>query len=318
MTKEVHVVVMFDANSHSGQAENRYQHIRNSINRAGWENEDEAHPLKQGMETLLEMAQEEFPEMDFIVEQWDTAQLYHEKNGHNFLLPQLAKGFVGEGNRANDIGRDVLSRNLRAGHYHVLPPLYGEEEYYDAVATFLQALPIQDSERETLSGWNDMDVIEKAKTLQPLYLAYMNPIPPRYRGGEYLKAFKAYHTVRFNAGEATVENFLKEFEPDSNARTAFVFVSLDREALKRVHEARRGRDDKGSFMVFAVKPNQFLSMVRQLKRDMQQEATQEKASASHETRWADTVAPREGHGTIYPRKLMDFVDRGKAGQAMLR
>lgn len=202
--------------------------------------------------------------VEYVVTQRDTAQIFHEKT--NLFTPELAE------EAGIPIMPTFIAQNLyrvdaegnESGFYHVEPPIHGEDVYYDALETYLgKILPAKDPAAfKTLKA---MTPESRPLVLQGLYRDHMMGLPKQYRQGKYQEAFKTYRKTRFNAGEDTAVNFLKDRDlPPAGEKRAFIFVGEDKLANKRMLAARDGKDDTGRMEVFVVRANQFRGLMEQV------------------------------------------------------
>lgn len=203
--------------------------------------------------------------VDYEVTQRDTAQIFHEKT--SCITPELAK------EAGIEIYPSFVRENLESGVYHVEPPIHGEDEYYRALAKyFLKILPEKaphELRNRKLSKPEDFT----PRDLQDLYREHMGPnLERKYRQGKYASAFEAYHEVRFNAGEETAINFLRNHpHPPAGERTAFIFVGADKWANESMGKARAGKADQGKFEVFVGGANQFRQIIDKIVREVEKQ-----------------------------------------------
>jgi hypothetical protein len=260
MVSKVNIEVMIDTNANSRALDEVYDGLREVADQQEQES-THSRTIREFRDYLQKANYKS--RTSYEVTQRDTAQIFHEKT-HLFTPELAAKGGF-------EIFPRFVRENLDQGHYHVEPPVHGEQEYYTALETFLKTILPQkapeDAERlENVSPEN------RELLLQSLYRDHMMQLPQKYRRGQYADAFTQYREVRFNAGEETAIHFLRNHElPPEGERTAFVFVGSDQWANKEMARARKGKDDQGRFEVFVVSPDNFHSLIEQVIRDIERD-----------------------------------------------
>lgn len=250
MPQHVTIEIMVDTNANSRKLNREYEELR-----------EDRHFNKAIGEFRDYLSHARLPGLRHAVSQRDTAQLFHEKT--NLMTPELAK------EAGITIKPDFLRANLEQGHYHVEPPIHGEEEYYDALTTFLRRI-LPDKAPQDMAKLDGMTPENRGAVLQELFRAHMMPLPDRYRKGAYRRDFERYHDVRFNAGEETAFHYLQSMDcPPEGERKAFVFVGSDREANENMARAREGKNDEGRLETFVVSPAKFRQLMAQVIRDIE-------------------------------------------------
>lgn len=198
---------------------------------------------------------------EYRIIQRDTTQLFHEKT--NLFTPELAHA------RNRDIKPDFLGENLAEGHYVVEPPVYGEQEYYDALKQFLYAI-LPEKDPEDLLTLKMAKGQEELLVMQDLFWQHVRKLPNEYREGRYEMAYEKYRSARFNAGETSVANFISHRpEPPEDERLAVVFVGRDQGAIQQVVLAAADRESSQRMEVFAVYPRQFRELMGELIRQIE-------------------------------------------------
>lgn len=266
MVSKVNIEVMIDTNANSRRLDDVYDGLREA---ADQQESSDSRALSEFRDYLKQANQR--GRTRYEVTQRDTAQIFHEKT--NLMTPELAK------QAGQKIYPRFVRENLEQGHYHVEPPIHGEEEYYDALETFMKAI-LPEKSPEDAERLAKVAPQDRVLLLQELYLGHMastpltdwKGLPRQYRTGKYEQAFADYREVRFNAGEITAMNFLRNHPlPPEGERTAFVFVSSDQWANEEMAKARQGKNDQGRFEVFTVSPNNFRQLIEQVIRDIERD-----------------------------------------------
>lgn len=273
MVHKVNIEIMVDTNANSRKIDGDYETVREMAE------QQEAGHARTIREFRDYMRQARAVGVEYEVTQRDTAQIFHEKT--NLFTPKLA-ALAGK-----PIYPDFVRENLEAGHYHVEPPRHGEDAYYDALQTFLTTIlpdkapedmeklesippvPGKDASEGELKAYHE----KRGLVLQELYGDHMVGLSGKYRKSkQYRDAFDEYREVRFNAGEVTAINFLRDHpHPPEGERTAFVFVGSDKWANQEMAKARKQmrREDEGKFEVFVVEPEKFRGLMEQVIRDVE-------------------------------------------------
>lgn len=258
MASKLNIEVMIDTNANSHKMDKVFDHFREAA-----ESEDVAQMrlIREFRDYLGKAGRRRG--VDIEVTQRDTAQIFHEKT--NLMTPELAA------QAGHVIKPDFLRENLQEGHYTVEPPVHGEDEYYKALEGFLRKI-LPEKAPQDVAKLDAMTDKTQGLVLQEMYLDHMVALPGKFREGRYEKAFHDYREVRFNAGEETALNFLREHElPPKGEQTAFIFVGSDRWANKEMAKVRDGKDDEGRLEVFAVSPGKFRQLMAQVVRDVERQ-----------------------------------------------
>jgi hypothetical protein len=258
-TRKVNIEIMVDTNANSRKMDGEYESIRELV-----EHQD-AGQNRAIREFRAYMREARVRGIDYDVVQRDTAQLFHEKT--HLMTPELAK------EAGHEIWPDFLRENLEQGHYHVEPPIHGEEKYYDALQTFLARI-LPEKAPEDVAKLESITPENRGLVLQDLYLTHMTDLSGKFRNGKYKKDFEEYRETRFNAGEITAVNFLRNHDlPPEGERTAFVFVGSDKWANEQMQKARKHlrREDKDRFEVFVAEPQQFRGLMEHVIRDIEKD-----------------------------------------------
>lgn len=257
MTHKVNIEIMVDTNANSRKIDGQYDDLRDMVE----QQESGSQRAIREFRDYLSKAKRAGVQYD--VTQRDTAQIFHEKT--NLMTPELAA------EAGITIKPDFVRTNLEEGHYRVEPPVHGEEEYYDALTKFLKKI-LPEKAPQDLSKLEAMTPENRGLVLQGMYQDHMMGLPGKFRNGAYKKDFDEYRETRFNAGEVTAINFLRNHPlPADGERTAFIFVGSDNWANEEMAKARQGKDDEGKFEVFVVPPQQFRQMMEQVIRDIEKE-----------------------------------------------
>lgn len=260
MSGKVNIEVMIDTNANSRRIDKQYDGIRDVAE--GTESDAaNVQALREFRDYLGKAGQRS--RTRFEVTQRDTAQIFHEKT--NLMTPELAA------QAGYEIRPDFVRENLEQGHYHVEPPIHGEDRYYDALETFLRKI-LPEKHPVDLPRLDAMTADTRGLVLQDMYLDHMVGLPTTFREGKFAADFAEYRETRFNAGEETAINFLRDHPlPPEGERTAFVFVGSDKWANSEMGKARAGKDDEGRFEVFVVSPKKFRGLMEQVIRDVERE-----------------------------------------------
>lgn len=258
MADKVNIEVMIDTNANSRKMDGQYDDLREKADQQDADHEQTIREFRDYMSKAGQSSQTSYE-----ITQRDTAQIFHEKT--NLMTPELAdKG-------GYEVYPRFLRENLEQGHYHVEPPVHGEEAYYDALEGFLREI-LPKKAPEDLRRLDKVTDDTRGLVLQDMYQDHMIALPKKYRKGQYREAFKEYREVRFNAGEETAINFLRDHPlPPEGERTAFVFVGSDNWANEEMAKARKGKDDEGKMEVFVVSPEKFRKLMEQVIRDVERE-----------------------------------------------
>ena len=238
-----HIEVMVDTNAHGREMDADIKMVRQLL-----EFRDYMHAASQVVG------------MNYEVSIHDTAQIFHEKC--SALTPELAA-------EAGLKLPRMMEANLKSGIYHVEPPVHGEDEYYTALATFFLAI-LPDIDPQALKDRNLKKPEDfTPRDLQDLFIKHLRSgnWKERFNGTKHEPAFRAFHKVRFNAGEETAINYLRTHPYAPNGeRTAFLFVGSDKWANKTMATARSETNeaDRGRFEVFVGGPHQFKQMIERV------------------------------------------------------
>lgn len=254
MTGTVHIEVMIDTNANSRRIRQQFEEMRDGV----WSETMVVNQQVEDFRTYLQRVQK-VTGMAFELTQRDTAQIFHEKT--HTLTPELAKqaGIV--------IYPDFVRKTVESDYYHVEPPIYGEEKFYAALRRF--AYIIQEDKApgklaaEGYSRPEDIDLLR----LQSLYREHFCKIDDKYRNRPFKAEFDQYQSVRFNCGETTAVEFVKAHPyPPTGDKTAFLFISDDKDAKWRIRNARRGKGkkDANKLDVYVLSPRDFLAMVQEV------------------------------------------------------
>lgn len=214
---------------------------------------------------------------EYNIVQRDTAQIFHEKT--NLLTPELAAqagipilpAFIAAS--LHRVGPD----GKEEGFYYVEPPIHGEAEYYvllrETVFKMQQRKDASVLKQKGITKPEDIDDL----TLQQMFRDHIPGLP----GDSPIRQepwFKHYAKNRFNYGEVTAANYVREHPlPDEGDRKAIVFVSADRGAKRNMAKARAGKNDKGRLKVDIVSAKSFRQFMEEVIREVEKEHPEMKA-----------------------------------------